>query len=237
MLIILREQTMSMGKRGNRQTPKATVVLVLIGGLLILFSGALAIVGIPTGVSFADGHLMIQTVQGISIYHGIIETISGVILVTAAIYINSKTLGRVQNWSVVAIVFSIISLIGGGGFLIGFILALMGSLLGIIYGYFIVNRPVYYVPRREISEERKPDQKATSTQISAKLTREEKKLYELVGQANGAIFQADLVEKSNFSKVKVSRILDKLEGRGLIERRRRGMTNIVILKNSEKASP
>ena len=33
------------------------------------------------------------------------------------------------------------------------------------------------------------------------------------------------------TKVKVTRILDKLEGRGLVERKRRGMTNVVMLKN------
>ena len=44
------------------------------------------------------------------------------------------------------------------------------------------------------------------------------------------IFQSDLVEKTEFDKVKVSRILDKLEGRQLIERKRRGMTNVVVLK-------
>ena len=48
-------------------------------------------------------------------------------------------------------------------------------------------------------------------------------------KSNGTIFQSDLVEKSDFSKVKVSRILDKLEGRQLIERKRRGMTNVVVL--------
>jgi len=67
-------------------------------------------------------------------------------------------------------------------------------------------------------------------------TEEERNVLEKVIGAKGAIFQADLVEQSGFSKVKVSRILDKLEGRGLIERKRRGMTNAVILKPAENAS-
>ena len=64
----------------------------------------------------------------------------------------------------------------------------------------------------------------------SKLTNEEKILAKIIEQEDGTIFQSDLVEKSNFSKVKVSRILDKLEGRQLIERKRRGMTNVVVLK-------
>jgi len=65
----------------------------------------------------------------------------------------------------------------------------------------------------------------------SKLTKEEKKLVQIIEQAEGTIFQSDLVGKSEFSKVKVSRILDRLEGQGLIERKRRGMTNVVVLKN------
>jgi len=62
------------------------------------------------------------------------------------------------------------------------------------------------------------------------LTAEERKILMAVISEQGAIFQSDLAEKTGFDKVKVSRILDKLEGRQIIERRRRGMTNIVILK-------
>jgi uncharacterized membrane protein len=64
----------------------------------------------------------------------------------------------------------------------------------------------------------------------SKLDKNEKLLVKLIEQAQGTIFQADLVEKSGFSKVKVTRILDRLEGQGIIERRRRGMTNVVVLK-------
>jgi len=61
------------------------------------------------------------------------------------------------------------------------------------------------------------------------LAPEEKTVFELV-QATGTIFQSELVEKTQFSKVKITRILDRLEGKGLVERRRRGMTNVIILK-------
>ena len=60
---------------------------------------------------------------------------------------------------------------------------------------------------------------------------EEKFILERVIEAQGAIFQSDLVNKSEFSKVKVTRILDRLEGRNLVERRRRGRSNVVVLKH------
>ena len=59
--------------------------------------------------------------------------------------------------------------------------------------------------------------------------REEKEVYNLV-KKNGAIFQADLIDKTGFSKARMTRIIDKLEGNGLVERKRRGMTNVVVLK-------
>ena len=62
------------------------------------------------------------------------------------------------------------------------------------------------------------------------LSDDEKKIYKEIESAHGAIFQSELVEKTKLSKVKVSRLLDKLEGRGLVEKRRRGMANLVILK-------
>jgi len=59
---------------------------------------------------------------------------------------------------------------------------------------------------------------------------EEAQVAALLVEAQGMMFQNELVEKTQLSKVKVTRILDKLEGKGLVERRRRGMTNVIILK-------
>lgn len=66
------------------------------------------------------------------------------------------------------------------------------------------------------------------------LDNDEKLIFETVIEANGAIFQSDIVDKTRFTKVKVTRVLDKLEGMGLIERKRRGMTNIVILRHQSR---
>lgn len=57
-----------------------------------------------------------------------------------------------------------------------------------------------------------------------------KSLYEKIIESDGVIFQSELVEKSGFPKAKVSRILDKMEAAGILERKRRGMANAVVLK-------
>jgi len=66
--------------------------------------------------------------------------------------------------------------------------------------------------------------------IVKELSGEDKLIYEIIGNDGGFIFQNELVEKSGMNKVRVTRILDKLEAKGLLERKRRGMTNVVTLK-------
>jgi len=63
----------------------------------------------------------------------------------------------------------------------------------------------------------------------SELKPEEKQVFKII-QENKTIFQADLIEKTSFSKTKMSRIIDRLEGKGMVERKRRGMTNVVVLK-------
>jgi len=60
--------------------------------------------------------------------------------------------------------------------------------------------------------------------------RDERKIVELLQKENGGMFQRTLMEKLEIGKVKTTRLLDKLEAKQLIERKRRGMNNIVVLK-------
>lgn len=61
---------------------------------------------------------------------------------------------------------------------------------------------------------------------------DERKVFVELINSQGSIYQSDLIGKTGFTKVKVTRILDRLEGKGLVERKRRGMTNIIILKHN-----
>lgn len=88
-------------------------------------------------------------------------------------------------------------------------------------------------PRKIIvrkTEKQPPPKTESQTAEPKTLSAENKSIFDLVVQANGAILQGELVAKSGMDKVKVSRILDKLEMLGLIERRRHGMSNLVVLK-------
>lgn len=92
------------------------------------------------------------------------------------------------------------------------------------------EKVVTKVKRVEQQIEPKKITKENYQKIISKLNNEEKAVFDKIIESEGTIFQSELVEKTKFTKVKITRILDKLEGRGLVERRRRGMTNVVILK-------
>ncbi len=62
------------------------------------------------------------------------------------------------------------------------------------------------------------------------LDEDERKIMNIVAREEGSVYQSDLVKETGLSKVMVTRLLDKLEGKGFIERKRRGMTNIVVRK-------
>ena len=76
---------------------------------------------------------------------------------------------------------------------------------------------------RTVREKRKPID-------TSNLDRDEKKLVKILQEENGTMFQADLMEKLGIGKVGVTRLLDKLEAKQIIERKRRGMNNVVVLR-------
>jgi uncharacterized membrane protein len=96
----------------------------------------------------------------------------------------------------------------------------------IAIGLFIMfSKPEQKTVIKKIQEKIKP-----KTIDKSKLDGQEKELIEILEKENGAIFQATLMEKLNVGKVGITRLLDKLEAKQLIERKRRGMNNIVVLK-------
>lgn len=58
----------------------------------------------------------------------------------------------------------------------------------------------------------------------------ERAVYEAVLDADGVRPQSEIVEETDLSKASVSRALDGLESKGLVERKRRGMGNVVVLR-------
>lgn len=107
-------------------------------------------------------------------------------------------------------------------FLGGFGIALAIVFAGIYLG-FLDRRTVEADP--EVTRSSNFDHVDVSS-----LDEEARKVVELLKTREGAVFQSDLVRDTGFSKVRISRILDRLEQGKLIERKRRGMANLVVLR-------
>jgi len=102
-----------------------------------------------------------------------------------------------------------------------------GILIAIV---FIIGLVIFFSrPKERIIIKTKKEKKKVIDK--SKLDKNEKQVIDTLQEENGAIFQGTLMEKLGIGKVGITRLLDKLEAKQLIERKRRGMNNIVVLKN------
>ena len=106
------------------------------------------------------------------------------------------------------------------------IIVIASIILGISGTYLLFFDSVEKPAGELVLEEREKRWK----EIAKTLKEDERKIYQAIIEAGGIIEQSELPEKTGLSKASVSRALDLLESKGLVERRRRGMGNIVLLK-------
>jgi len=107
-------------------------------------------------------------------------------------------------------------------------LGLSLAILAIVFAiglYIMLSKPEEKTIIKKIKEKEKK-KKIDMTNLDSK----EKVAIKFL-QQEGAMFQADLKEKIGIGKVGMTRLLDKLEAKQFIERKRRGMNNLVVLKN------
>ena len=103
--------------------------------------------------------------------------------------------------------------------------------LGIAALIFIIGLYIFFAKEEVKVEVKKVEIKDKKKKLDLKgLDKDERKVINLLQEENGAVFQRTLMEKLEIGKVKATRLLDKLEAKQLIERKRRGMNNIVVLK-------
>jgi len=97
------------------------------------------------------------------------------------------------------------------------------GLLMVIGLVMILNKPKEKIIIKKVKEQKK------KLDLS-KLDKKERELVKILQDENGTVFQADLMEKLGTGKVGITRLLDKLEAKQIVERKRRGMNNVVVLK-------
>ena len=102
--------------------------------------------------------------------------------------------------------------------------------LAIIIIIIVIGLAIMFTKPKERIIIKKVQEKKKKLDLS-KLDKDEKSVINLLLNEGKAVFQADLMEKLEIGKVKTTRLLDKLEAKQLIERKRRAMNNIVVLKD------
>jgi uncharacterized membrane protein len=115
---------------------------------------------------------------------------------------------------------------------VGIGLMVLVIIVGLYFMLFVKDKQEY-VPQNPVTQIL--PKKVTKEEYLEALKRmgaDEKKVFEELIEKNGSMYQSELVEKTGFGKVKMTRILDRIESQDLIERKRRGMTNIVTLKRN-----
>jgi hypothetical protein len=80
-------------------------------------------------------------------------------------------------------------------------------------------------PSDELLEARRQEWQETADRLADN----EEVIYQTILEADGVLAQSDIVERTDLSKATVSRTLDSLETKNLVERKRRGMGNVVML--------
>ncbi|MCL4380903.1 MAG: DUF6114 domain-containing protein [Candidatus Marsarchaeota archaeon] len=110
-------------KKEDRK-PMAAFVLVLVGGIFVLLSGVMLSL---------MGSIMTFFIMGVGGIFGIIGIVSGIMMIISAAMINTTHKAQIKTWSVIALIFSVVSIANFGGFIIGFLFGLIGSILGLVF--------------------------------------------------------------------------------------------------------
>ncbi|MCS7129839.1 MAG: hypothetical protein NZ872_00280 [Archaeoglobaceae archaeon] len=117
------------------EKPTSAFILSLIGGIFILLSGLVFAVFFGLlGAMVSLVPIIGAPIGGLLIGLGIVGLIFGILVIIGAFMINSGEKGKVTTGSIIVLVFSILSLfVVGGGFIIGFLLGLIGSIIGLTW--------------------------------------------------------------------------------------------------------
>ena len=101
-----------------RSLPDTEFVLIFLGGLFVVSD---SIVGPVTNLGFG-------AVNPLSQYFEFFGILIGLLMVICAMLIYNTEARSRRMWATGSLIFSILSLLAGGGFLTGFILGMIGSI-------------------------------------------------------------------------------------------------------------
>jgi hypothetical protein len=120
--------------------PKTASILALVGGMIIILGGAIFIgvaayvipnlnlnVTVPQGMNPAS---LPGLISGVLTVMGAFGLVCGAIVLASATMLLAKV-GQRRIWGILILVFSVLSFIGLGGFVLGAILGITGGILAL----------------------------------------------------------------------------------------------------------
>jgi len=121
--------------------PKTASVLALVGGMIIILGGAIFIgvaayvipnlnlsnVTVPQGMNPAS---LPGLISGVLTVMGTFGLVCGAIVLVSATMLLAKV-GQRRIWGILILVFSVLSFIGLGGFVLGAVLGITGGILAL----------------------------------------------------------------------------------------------------------
>jgi len=115
------------------EKPTAAFVLSLLGAIFIIIGGLIYAVifsiigGVFDFIGFGGLGAMAMLI-------GVLGVVWGILVLVGAIMMNSEDKSKVRTGAVLVLIFSILSWVGAaGGIFIGFLLGLIGSILGLTW--------------------------------------------------------------------------------------------------------
>ena len=128
---------MEVKQTSSQETPLTAFILSLIGGVFILVSGFVLSLWSLYGGPWFNGMMGGMTMMGgfgfpsnLMVGFELVGLVSGVLVVIGAIMMRVHP-GEHVAWGTIVLVFSITSLLGMGGFIIGALLGIAGGALAL----------------------------------------------------------------------------------------------------------
>jgi hypothetical protein len=119
--------------------PKTASILALVGGIFIILGGALFIfvsafvlpnmnfsnISVPNGLSSSAIPALVSGAVGVM---GAFGLVTGAVVLVSAILLLANV-GQRMTWGILILVFSVLSFMSLGGFVVGAILGIVGGIL------------------------------------------------------------------------------------------------------------
>jgi uncharacterized membrane protein YidH (DUF202 family) len=117
----------------STETKRAIIgsIISLLAGLLILIQGIVRLVRAEWALDFGFGEIPRRFFGATFLTtRGIFAVVFGIIVLLGAFLISRP--GKEMAGGILVLVFSAMSIIAGGGFLVGFVLGVIGGILGLV---------------------------------------------------------------------------------------------------------